>query len=442
MLYRTWGECMIGIYLLAMTTDVLRMGIIFHGLLGCPYRKGILKFILIPLIGAGILISVPMIDGLTFYALNTLFNFLTCLFLFHEKPIRILIIYIPAILAAVTWDNLIIVIIKSIYTFNENSSVDILLQQSICHTLLIIVLSVLWLILKRLGVLYKLNKDKLSKTVYFLCLSGFLMASIIISLSRAISENVGNSGLTIYYVVMIGFSVLLQIICLALIYLFYSREQYKTVNQIIEEYSSKQIDYYKALLAQEEDTRKFRHDIKNHILCIQELLDLGKSEDAKEYIGGIYQDLSKLTSIYDTGNDIVNAIVNYYSAKGKKDHILIQVKGKLRSELAIPMIPMCTVVSNLLSNAYEATVKLKHSQEKVITVEILSGSKFFKLIIKNPIAESQKNLSSNLRSSKADQRNHGFGIRNVKTILSQYDGEFTLTEEVDRIIATVIMKIA
>lgn len=436
------GVCMIGIYLLAMITDVFRMGIIFHGLLGCPYRKGNIKFILITLVGSGILITVPMVDGLTFYALNTLFNFLTCLLLFHEKPIRILIIYIPAILAAVTWDNLIIAIINCIYPFSENSEVEMLIQQSICHTLLIIAISLLWLILKRLGLLYKLNKDKLSKTVYFLCLSGFLMASVIISLSRAISENSGNSSLTIYYIVMIGFSILLQIICLSLIYLFYSREQYKTVNQIIEEYSSKQIDYYKALLAKEEDTRKFRHDIKNHILCIQELLDLGKPGDAKKYIGEIYEDLSKLTSIYDTGNDIANAIINYYAAKGKKDQILIHVKGKLQSELAIPMLHMCTVVSNLLSNAYEATVKLEHSQEKVIDIEILSGSKYFKLIIKNPAAESPMNLRGNLRSSKVDQRSHGFGIRNVKTILTQYDGEFSLTEEANSIIATVIMKIA
>jgi sensor histidine kinase YesM len=381
-----------------------------------------------------------MLNVIFFFALNTLFSFLTCLLLFNERPGKTFIIYVPAILAAVTWDNLIIIILDSFPIYNEDSVIGMLLQQSTCHVLLILILSLLWLILKRLNLLYKLNRNKLSKTVYFLCISGFLMSSVIISVLRAASEKVGDSNLSLYYAVIIGFSILIQIICLSLIYLFYSREQYKTVNQVIEEYSGKQIEYYKALLAQEEDTRKFRHDIKNHILCIQELLDMGKPNEAKEYIQEIYQDLSKIACIYDTGNDIVNAIINYYAAKGKEDQIRLQVKGQLHPELSIPMLHMCTIVSNLLSNAYEATMKIDPSEDKVIHIELLSGSKYFKLIVRYPIAEYQKNLSDNPQSSKADQRSHGFGIRNVKAILTQYDGEFSLAEKDNSIIATVIMK--
>jgi sensor histidine kinase regulating citrate/malate metabolism len=246
----------------------------------------------------------------------------------------------------------------------------------------------------------------------------------------------------IIYGAMIVLSILFQVVCVTLIILFYSREQYKSLNRLREEYNEKQIDYYKTLLNQEEDTKKFRHDIRNHIICIEELLDTGKPEDAKNYIQDIHHSLDKIASIYDTGNDIINAILNYYVNKGKEEHVKIHVTGRILQELNIPMIHLSTIVSNLMSNAYEAAIKVNSDLDKDIHVEIRSGSKYLEFIVKNPTVTDRGKLDEKMVTTKPDKHNHGFGIQNIKEILSKYEGELQYKDDLDSVTARVVMKIA
>jgi sensor histidine kinase regulating citrate/malate metabolism len=246
----------------------------------------------------------------------------------------------------------------------------------------------------------------------------------------------------ITYAAIIVLSILFQIICITLIFMFYSRESYKSLNRLREEYNEKQLDYYKTLLNQEEDTKKFRHDIRNHIICIEELLETGKPEDAKNYIQDIHHNLDKIASIYDTGNDIINAILNYYVNKGKEEHVNIHVKGRILQELNIPMMHLSTIVSNLMSNAYEAAIKINSDLDKDIYVEIRSGSKYLEFIIKNPTVTDRVRLDEKMLTSKPDKRNHGFGIQNTKEILSKYEGELQYKDDLDSVTACVMMKIS
>jgi sensor histidine kinase regulating citrate/malate metabolism len=246
----------------------------------------------------------------------------------------------------------------------------------------------------------------------------------------------------ITYAAIIVLSILFQIVCITLIFLFYSRESYKSLNRLREEFNEKQIDYYKTLLNQEEDTKKFRHDIRNHLICIEELLETGKPEDAKNYIKDMHHSLDKIANTYDTGNDIINAILNYYVNKGKEDHIRINVKGRILQELNIPMMHLSTIVSNLVSNAYEATLKVSSTSDKDILVEIHSGSKYLEFIVKNPTVTDRVKLDEKILTTKPDKRNHGFGMQNIKEVLSKYEGELQLKDDLDSVTVRIMIKIA
>ncbi len=435
---------MIGIYLLTITTEILRFLLVFHGFLGFTYRKGIYKYILILIASTAfcLLRFVPELDTLYLSVIIIIINFFTTLSLFREKIKILLKIYICISVVFVTWDNLFIQVLSLFYEFNETVTIGALLQQLLCNVILIIILASTWIIIKRLGLLHKLNYSHLSYTVYFLFLSSAALSAYINSLAYIIYENMIPEKTGISYVSMIALSILFQIICVTLIFLFYSREQYKRLNRLREEYSEKQIDYYKTLLNQEEDTKKFRHDIRNHIICIEELLETGKLEDVKGYVRDIHQRLGEISCIHDTGNDIINAIINYYANKGREEHISIQVKGRILQDLNIPLMHLGTIVSNLISNAYEAAVKVDSEQNKMINIEIRSGSKYLEFIIQNPTITDRERLDERTTTSKADHKNHGFGIQNIKDVLSKYDGEFQLRDDLDHVTARVTMKIA
>ncbi len=435
---------MIGIYLLEIVTEMLRFFLIFHGFLGVNYRKGIHKYVLVllALIAFSLLCFIPNLNILYLSFIIIVINFITTLFLYDEKIFTLSKVFIAISLVTVTWDNLFVKVISLIYNFDETITTEALFQQSLCNLIFILILVIILFVIRQFSHLHRLNYYHLSNTAFLLFLSSIALNAYINSMTYIISQSgiPTNTGTT--YVAMILLSILFQIVCIFLIYLFYSREQYKTLNKLREEYNEKQIDYYKTLLVKEEDTRKFRHDIKNHFICIQELLDTGKTEEAQSYIRDINERFEKITGIHDTGNDIINAIINYYTNKGREDHIRIKVKGRILQELNIPMMHLSTIFSNLMSNAYEASMKLCNDEDKTITVEIRAGGTYLEITIQNPTVQNRAKIDEKFLTSKSDRKNHGFGIRNIKEILSKYDGELQLIDDLDHVTIRVIMKIA
>lgn len=434
---------MIGIYLLTIITEIIKLILIYHGLLGFPYRKGNLKYALLLLsLAAFCLLSfIPSLNTIFLSGYIVIISLILALFLFKESIKILLKVFICISVVTVTWDNLLTMVINLYYHFDDAISSGALIEQCLCNLLLLIILAVTRIIIKRRGQLHKLNYNRLSNTIYFLFLSSATLSAYINSLIYIIFENSNMEKKGVTYIAIFALSILFQIVCITLIFLFYSREQYKKLNQLREEYNEKQIDYYKTLLNQEEDTRKFRHDIGNHLICIGELLDTGKLSDLKSYIQDIHHSLEKIASIYDTGNDIINAILNYYAKKGMEEHIRIQVKGRIMQELNIPMMHLSTLVSNLMSNAYEAASRVNSDLEKVILVELRSGSKYLEIIVKNPATTNRVRITERAMTTKADKRNHGFGIQNIKEVLAKYDGELQLQDDLDSVTARIIMRI-
>lgn len=435
---------MIGIYFLTVITELLRFFLVFHNLLGIPLHKGLRKYALLLYIPAifSLIHFVPDIDTLYLSIIIIVINFTTAFFLYDVKKSALIKIFIAISFITVIWDSLIIKVIRLFSSYDEALVTGALLQQCICNIILIVFLSLLWFLFKRFGFLYKLNYRQISNTIFFLILSIIVLNAIISSMTFILSENGFPKKPSATYIAVTFLSILFQVVCIILIYLFYSRERYKTLNRLREEYNEKQIDYYKTLLVKEEDTRKFRHDIQNHIICIEELLNTGKVDEAKGYIKDIHSSLSTITKMYDTGSDIINAIINYYANKGASDHILIQVKGRILQDLNIPMMHLSTIISNLMSNAYEATTKIASEQDKIIQVELHSGNKYLEIIVKNPTIVDRVRLDGRLISTKADTKNHGFGLQNIRETLLKYDGDMQIKDDTDSVTVRITMKIA
>lgn len=243
------------------------------------------------------------------------------------------------------------------------------------------------------------------------------------------------------YIAVSSVSTTYLVICVILFFLYSSREKYKLTNALRDQYTEKQIEYYKALLNQDEDIRKFRHDIKNHMICIQELLNTNNIDNVREYINGLYDTIEKNTAVYDTGNDILNAIINYYSNLCKDKDIVLMINGGIRTECKISAMHLCTIASNILSNAYEATLKADEELKKIIQVHIQCGTKFFEFSVNNPTEINRAKITKEIETTKADKKNHGFGIQNIEDIASQYDGDFQLLDYGDNVTAKVIMRI-
>lgn len=205
-----------------------------------------------------------------------------------------------------------------------------------------------------------------------------------------------------------------------------------------------QKNYYETLLEKEKDTRKFRHDINNHLLCLQVLANKTQDSCVIEYIDDMQQKLLKIQKRnYVTGNDIIDTFLNHESQK-RKNNVEIRIVGACNNDLPVSDMDMCIIFSNLLANAFEELdrIQIEDSPQRLrkLFINLNQNEKCFKCQIKNTI-RSGYNKRGEGKSEKLDQKKHGFGLENVKETIQRNRGMLQVTIENGWYICSIVLNL-
>jgi len=226
--------------------------------------------------------------------------------------------------------------------------------------------------------------------------------------------------LTVVVVSILVFAVMFLIMGIFLIYNSNAKRYYKEVAKMNQDLLDSTERYYQMLLEKEEETRRFRHDISSHLTCLKRLLEEKKTEEAAEYLNNLGGVMRELTVKHQTGNMLVNAIVNDISEKYAE--VALDWKGHLPQQLEMSNMDICVIFSNLLENAFFAASACEEGFVDV-TVESVSGA--LTITMENNMAKAIEEKEGKLITQKADKRNHGFGTRNVRDCVAKNDGQIT-----------------
>jgi sensor histidine kinase regulating citrate/malate metabolism len=193
------------------------------------------------------------------------------------------------------------------------------------------------------------------------------------------------------------------------------------------------------MLEREESTRKYRHDMNNHLICLNQLAKEGTSNSVQEYISNMQNQVLDIQSkVFKVGNEILDAILNYHLSMLDKD-VKVEIIGFCSEITMINNVDLCTIFANLIQNAVEE-LKKESSGEKYFKVIIQTGKEFIKIEIINTISDKSYQKSNLLRSEKKDKRNHGIGLGNVRQTVEKNGGSFETTISNHIFVARVILK--
>ena len=184
---------------------------------------------------------------------------------------------------------------------------------------------------------------------------------------------------------------------------------------VVEELAQSEKENYKLLQENEEELRSLRHDIKNHILMIEEYLNKSNTETAIEHIKGISKTLDAISTVIYTSNPSIDAAVNIGGRKARVAGIDYKVQVLGNAEVKVEAVDICRLLSNAIDNAIEAAQETK---EKYIFMEIKISEENIIIHIEN---STQKEKSS-LLTSKKDRKNHGFGMIGIKKVVNKQNG--------------------
>ena len=197
------------------------------------------------------------------------------------------------------------------------------------------------------------------------------------------------------------------------------------------------VEQYMAILkqnceAQEEyiqDLRGIKHDIDAHMIVLQYYLEEGCYDRAKAYLKQMQTHQEKMKRVYvEIGNRMLNAVLTERLKQSKMD-IDVRCYGELPRELGCSEYDLCTIFSNLFSNAIEACEKLEEDKRR-IDIEISYTNQLCNIVMGNPIDGIVDKEMLGVGTSKEDKNAHGHGVRNVKAAVARNAGtiEFRIEE--------------
>lgn len=198
----------------------------------------------------------------------------------------------------------------------------------------------------------------------------------------------------------------------------------------------KQLDYYKNIDFLDTEIRKFRHDIKNHFICMEALIQNGKTEELEKYFRELQDSFSFQEKMYLSGNDIIDAILHHELRQTCQQEVKVTVYGNLPKIQTVTAMDLCTIFSNLLSNAITAANQCAcEKKEAQIVLHFSGGSSFFSIEMTNSALGEVK------KGKRNQDRNHGYGVRKIKDVVEKYNGGFERKIEQGMMIIKVYLPI-
>ena len=175
-----------------------------------------------------------------------------------------------------------------------------------------------------------------------------------------------------------------------------------------------------------QNVRKLKHDMKNHMMVLASYLNSKDIEAAKAYTSEILDKLNSMHSYIETGNSLLNHILNEKLELARNLGISVQAEIETLSFASMRSIDFSALLTNLLDNAIEASQK---EDTPELRIRIAAERGYHTIRVKNRIADSVLDKNPELSSTKKEKELHGLGLPQIKEIVDNYNGMYDFYEE-------------
>ena len=207
---------------------------------------------------------------------------------------------------------------------------------------------------------------------------------------------------------------------IVLVILVYQKKEMKRLMVLKDKCISEQTEQYKTAMNKERELRRFRHDYNAHMTAISGLLANEEYDKLQEYIKPMGYFREKF-NLVNSGNIITDAVFNQYKELCDNKGMEFEVSGKLPENFNMAETDLCVLISNLISNAYEAALKCEEDR-RIISVEIRNSDDDIFMDVSNSVNGEVMFKNGLLVTDKPDRKNHGFGVENILEVVERNGG--------------------
>lgn len=265
------------------------------------------------------------------------------------------------------------------------------------------------------------------------CISIFFVPLISIFISTLMLKELTNN----FYIILIAFGLLLMNIMIFYLYdILLKSYQKKYENRILIQQNEAWENQFKIMEQSQNNLKKLRHDMRNHISTLQILLKEKEVENAQEYLNDMQETFTVQNQYVNTGNKEIDSILNYKFYAVYKNQIEIQTKIQVPEKLNFRLFDLNIILCNLIDNALEA---LLLCEEKKMKIEIVYEKNILYITVMNSYSGGLNKKEEKLMTTKSDSENHGLGLENVRGVVEKYKGEMLVDYDKKRFIVKIML---
>lgn len=292
-----------------------------------------------------------------------------------------------------------------------------------------IFMTVLYRILRKHKISMTLRLSEIFGFIFFFFFEIFLL--VVIAVIRVHYQGTAmillNAGCLLFFLIAIG------VYLWHLITLRRARRLIMLVKQE-ENYIQCQLAYLEQYRNENQNIRALRHDLRGHLQMLQSLQENSQTRKMELYLDSLQAETDRIKELEFTGNQAADIMLACQRERARKAGIPFVCEGAFPWLDKLKPMEVCSLLSNLLDNAYDASLK-----EKEPDISIKGGMQehFWTLTVSNRAEKECKIRNNRMPSAKGE--NHGMGLGIVEQIVGKYDGICTFSWEAGRFVCRILV---
>ncbi|HHW70301.1 MAG TPA: GHKL domain-containing protein [Clostridiales bacterium] len=198
----------------------------------------------------------------------------------------------------------------------------------------------------------------------------------------------------------------------------------KIESELLRRQNNYYLKQFEVMEKSQENIKMLLHDIGNHIVVLQALIENNDKEKALDYIKKLTDSFEYKYEYAKTGNIDVDSILNYKIQEAKDRGIDVDLKLKIPEYMNISSFDISIILGNLLDNAIEATSMLESNRKIDIDLDFDRNVLF--ISISNTFDGKVIYENNKFQTRHKDKENRGIGLDNVQKVVNKYMGEMEI----------------
>lgn len=201
-----------------------------------------------------------------------------------------------------------------------------------------------------------------------------------------------------------------------------------------DDYIRCQLSYLEQYRNENQSIRTLRHDLRGHLQMLQSLQESNQRRKTEIYLESLQTETERIRELEFTGNQAADIVLSNQKKRAQEAGIPFTCEGTLPWMDKMKPMEVCSLLSNLLDNAYDAS-----KEEKEPDISVIGGVRehFWTLTVSNRSEKECRIRNNRMPSTKGGH--HGMGLGIVEQIVEKYGGICRFAWEDHRFVCQILV---